>query len=279
MHYSRKRETRASFLLACVLAVLFSCADRVSRIADPPQVGPPNLVSHDFNDGTFGPYINVWDDGDIDFPDDPTASGRGKVARQIFNPVQGGAGVQSSDDTDLAYNRSTLHVRYSETIWMKGDVYIPYAGSTIKANHNRKLIDYTGAGSGGIHTRVTLHRRDMKLMVSIVDWMNGSVKETISEWTGITLADNTWHTIEVRMTTNSADNVRDGVLEIYMNGSSTPTYARTTGLGWITEKYPGGSFFSYFYAGSQLTVDPDEPVYSEYRYWDNVAFSSTRIGQ
>jgi hypothetical protein len=199
MRYSRKRETRASLVLACVLAALFSCAD--SRIVDLPPIwdGLPNVVAHDFNDGTLGPFVNVWEDNGIDFPSDHTESGRGKVARQIFSPTQGTAGVQSSDDTDLAYDRSANRVRYNETIWMRGDVYIPYAGSSIRADHNRKLIDYTGAGIGGIHTRVTLHRRDMRLMVSIVDWMNGSLRETISEWSGITLADNVWHTIEVRM--------------------------------------------------------------------------------
>jgi hypothetical protein len=244
----------------------------------PPATPPPGGVSHDFNDGTMGPFVNVWEDGGIDFPNDPTGSGRGKVARMHYSLQQGNPGVQSSDDTDIAYNRSGSRVRYNETIWMRGEVYLPYSGSAIHANHNRKLIDFTGAGTGGIHTRVTLHRRDMKLYVSIVDWMGGSVRETISEWSGITLADDTWHKIEVRLTTNSADKVRDGILEIYMNGSSTPAYSRTTGLGWITEAFPGGTFFSYFYLGSQLTVDPNEAVYNEYRYWDNVAFSPSRIG-
>ena len=90
------------------------------------------------------------------------------------------------------------------------------------------------------------------------------------------MADDTWYTIEVRMTTNSVDNVRDGILEIYLNGSATPNYRRDTGLGWITEKFPGGSFFSAYFVGFQLTIDAGDPAYIDWRYWDNVSFSTTR---
>lgn len=239
-------------------------------------VVPPNIRSHNFNDGTLGALVNPWDVG-VDFPDDPTRSGHGKVARILYDPAQ--AVAQSSEERGFGYQSGADHVRYGRTIWFRGEVYLPSAGSTLKANHNRKLLDFLGTGPNGSPAGMVVHRRDMMLYLSCMDWMNGSLQETVFESTGITLADDTWYTIEVRMTTNSADNVRDGVLEIYMNGASTPTYSRTTGIGWITEVYPGGTYFNWFGVGYQLTVDAGDPVYTEYRYWDNVAFSTTRIGR
>jgi hypothetical protein len=256
-------------LIAYVLAALPGPSGLATVAAAPSS----HIRSHNFNDGTLGPYINPWETG-IDFPNDPTRTGHGKVARILYNPTK--AKHQSSQDRGFGFES---RLRYGQTIWMRGQVYLPYAGSSTKANHNRKLVDFVGSGQRGIHTRMTLHRRDMVLYVSVVDWMTGSLRETLAESTGIRLPDNTWLTIEVRMTTNRADNIRDGVLEIYINGASTPSYSRGRGLGWITEKYPGGSFFSWFAIGSQLTVDAGDPVYREYRYWDNVAFSTTRIGR
>jgi hypothetical protein len=236
-----------------------------------PPVPPPNpdrdtgavLAFHDFDDGTLGPYTNPWASG-IDFPTDPTGSGRGNVARLRFAPSSGG-----SMERAVTYNGSPL--RYGATMWMKGDVYLPSSAGG-NPSHNRKLIDFQGAGN----PRMTLHRRDGVLRLSIVDRMNGSEQEVVATTTGISLADNTWHTIEVRITTNSADNVRDGVVEIYMNGSATPTYRHDTGIGWITERHPGGSYFDTYLTGFQLTVDSGDPAYAEYRYWDNISFSTTR---
>ena len=237
-------------------------------------VVPPNLSFHDFNDGTRGPYAHT---ADVDFPDDPTGSGRGKVARMFYNPTQ--SPLQSSNDEYIVYDAGATHLRYGATIWMKGEFNIPYAGTAVKAGHHRKLIDYWGAG-----VRMTLYRADaysgqLRLWLSCVDWMNGSSQETVSEVTGINLADDTWYTIEVKMVTNSADNVRDGVVEVYINGAASPSYTRKTGLGWITEKYAGGSYCNYYRAGEQLTSDAGHPIYTEYRYWDNVAFSTSRIGR
>ena len=123
---------------------------------------------------------------------------------------------------------------------------------------------------------MTLHRRGGDLRLSVVDWMNGSEQEVIATSTGLSLSDDTWYTIEVRMTTNSADNVRDGILEVYLNGAASPNYRRDTGLGWITEKFSGGSYFRTYLVGFQLTVDSGDPAYSEFRYWDNLSFSDGR---
>jgi hypothetical protein len=237
-------------------------------------VVPPNLSFHDFNDGTTGPYAHT---ADVDFPDDPTGSGHGKVARMFYNPTQDL--LQSSNDEYIAYDAGATHIRYGATIWMKGEFKIPYAGTAVKAGHHRKLIDYWGAGVRMTLYRAVAYSGQLRLWLSCVDWMNGSSQETVTEVTGINLADDTWYTIEVKMVTNSADNIRDGVVEVYINGAASPNYTRNTGLGWITEKYSGGSYFNNYRVGVQLTSDAGQPLYTEYRYWDNVGFSTSRIGR
>lgn len=221
------------------------------------------LASSDFNDGTLGPFRNPWSAG-IDFPDDPTGSGRGKVARIRYAP-------RSGDSQERAFAYMGRRLRYGSTIWMKGEVYLPSGLGSYDPNHNRKLLDYQGGG-----VRMTLHRRDGELRVSIVDWMNGAERETIAEGTRIRLSDNQWHGIEVRLTTNSADDRRDGILELFMNGARQPTYRRSAGLGWITEKFRGGSYFDTYLVGFQLTIDAGRPAYEESRYWDNVSFVTAR---
>jgi hypothetical protein len=229
---------------------------------------------HDFNDSTLGDFHNPWGTS-IDFPQDPTNSGRGRVARVFYAPTT----ANTSDDKGFGYNSGTDHIRYGRTIWFKGDLYFPSSGSAHRRADNRKLLYYSGTGANMI-----LARRDdgagPELDFYADDYMNGSLQETAYSRTGIVLNDDTWYTLEVMIQTNSRDNVRDGVVEIYINGESTPRFRRTTGLGWITDNpaYPGGTYFKWFLVGAQLSINyPTDPLYTEYRYWDNFAFSSTRL--
>ena len=239
----------------------------VPSVPPPPQ--PALLASADFETGslTGTGFSNPWGSG-LDFPTDPTGSGKGRVARLSYSPSSGG-----SMERAIVYVGPDM--RYNQTLWMRGYVYFPTGPAPFNAAHNRKLIDYQGRCA-----RMTPHRLGStgELKVSIVDCMNGSEQEVMDPSTGIFLASDAWHLIELRITTNSAENVRDGVLEIYMNGSVTPTYRLASGLGWITEKGSGPSFFNTFIVGFQLTINSGDPVYQEYRYWDKVAFANTRIG-
>lgn len=231
------------------------------------QQTPPLLASADFDDGTLGStFTNPWGTG-LDFPTDPTNSGKGRVARFTYAPASGG-----SVERALAYVSPPM--RYNQTLWMRGYVYFPTGASPYNAAHNRKILDYQGRCA-----RVTPHRvGNGDLKVSIVDCMNGTEQEVMDPSTGIVLANDTWYLLEMRITTNSADNLRDGILEIFINGSPTPNFRQATGLGWITEKGTAPSFFNTYLIGFQLTINGGDPVYSEVRYWDKVAFATTRIG-
>ena len=72
--------------------------------------------------------------------------------------------------------------------------------------------------------------------------------------------------------------MRDGVLEIYLNGAGSPTYSVPNGnIGVVTEA-GASAYLSSFLLGTQLSVVFTDPGYSEYRYWDNVAYSPSRGG-
>jgi hypothetical protein len=221
-------------------------------------------ATSDFSSGTLAPFTNPWGTN-IAVIADPTASGRGNVVELTYVCAS-----LDSNERAVTYTHPS-RLRYGQTIWMAGDLYIPTGFANQTLTDNRKLIDYQGGG-----VRMTLHVRNNDLRLSIVDWMNGTEQETIAETTGYTLNADTWYTLQVRMTTNSADNIRDGVLAVYANGASTPFYTRTTGLGWITEAFAGGSYFDTFLAGFQLTVS-GATGYTEKRYWDNITYASGRI--
>lgn len=251
--------------------IVASCEGRTDTVVVnvAPSVPPGQLLaSIDFNDSTRGVFTNPYGTG-FDMPNDPTASGRGRVGRFTYAPLSG-----QSMERAIVYIHPT-RIRYGQTIWMRARLYQPSGTGNYNAEHNRKLIDWQGGG-----VRMTLHRvgptRELKF--SYVDAVTGVEVERLDAATGIVLADNQWHTIEVRMTTNSADGVSDGILEVYMNGASTPTYSRTTSLRWITEGFTGGSYFQRFLTGFQLTINSGDPVYQDIRYWDDIAFSTTRIG-
>ncbi|MDQ6768467.1 MAG: Ig-like domain-containing protein [Gemmatimonadota bacterium] len=243
--------------------------------------GPNAIAFHDFNDGKPGPFSYSGSDVTaIDYPADPTDSGRGKVNRIRYHPRDG----LSSNDINMEL-LTAHHYRYGETIWFKGDVYIPSTlsdGVTQKtASQNldtRKLIDYF---SPPPMPRLILERTNGLLKYFVCQIEDDGQFHTDITWgsTGITLLNDTWYTIEVRLTLNSADGVKDGVLDVYINNpGAVPNFHLTSGISPITEKN-GGSYFNSFRYGTQTTTYSGEAAYSEYRYWDNVGFSTTRMGQ
>ncbi|MEW5926214.1 MAG: hypothetical protein AB1941_01885 [Gemmatimonadota bacterium] len=223
---------------------------------------PPDLASDDFDNQALGAGLsNPWGGGiDYIFRD-------GKWwARLYYAPAVG-----LSHELAVKFT-SPAPLRYGATIYSRAEFNLPLSADA--ETHNRKLLDWQGAG-----VRMTLNRQGTDLRWSMVDWMGGSEAE-IAGSTGIILPSDTEFVIETRMTTNSADGVRDGVLEVWVwvGGVLFAAWSKDTDLGWITENYPGGSYFSGFMTGFQLTIPAGATAYTEHRYVRRIAFSSTRIG-
>lgn len=243
---------------------------------------PPNIVFHDFEDGTDGPF-SVFGDagpGNFTYPNDPTPRAQGKVGAILYTPAQAGGGGQSSEDGYFHHDMGVGGAfRYGRELWFDFKIYIPDPGSTLKDNHNRKLAEVQGDNAPDL--RMTLHRDDYgMLMLSCVDYMQGFSAEIFDFPTGILLPHSQWHRLTGKLVTNSADNVRDGKIFLYKEQAFEPVYQRTRNIGWITDhpNLPGGSRIRQLHIGTQLTVDGGDPVYNESRYFDDIGWSTSMIG-
>ncbi|MDP9203231.1 MAG: Ig-like domain-containing protein [Gemmatimonadota bacterium] len=266
-----------------------------------------DMAASNFDDGTLGAYLSGHITSQTEVVDDPTHSGRGKVAQIKFQPIQSNL----SDDQYLQYRTYDAgKIRYGRTIWFKGEVYLPtnpFNDPNWRPDEGRKILDWQGQSDDGWTSggaRWVLYQQldnqtgthnILKISSQSPNLVQSLYYELAPQ---INLQFDSWHTIEVKMVTNSADGVHDGSLAFYIdNPSDTPTWTTVgaigygpsggttpTGLYWITESWAPldshgipvvGSYFNDLKVGSQYSSALLAP---EYRYWDNVAFSTTRIG-
>ena len=268
-------------------------------------VGPPNLAFHDFNDGTRGPFSSfATATQQPDFPDDPTGSGRGKVARIYYAPTLANRSAEG-------YVNWRAHdvgkIRYGRTIWFKGEFFLPtnpLSDPNWRASDDRKILDWQGQSDDGYTlggARWFINRSldyniantyDVSLLVEARTTVNGvdqgATVAYFAQFARNQVTYDTWHTLEVRMITNSADGVHDGSIAFWLdNRTAMPTFETPHTLYFINEAWAPnglggvpvvGSYFNDLRQGSQLTNLSPLALNTEYRYWDNIAFSTTRIG-
>jgi hypothetical protein len=268
-----------------------------------PPVPPQGVLAfHDFNDGTQGPF-NISSGTKVDFPDDPTNSGHGKVARLLFGPVES----NRSDEEYVSYlAHDSLKIRYGRTIWFKGDVYLPsnpLNDPNWRPTDLRKILDWQGASDDGwtgggarwILTKGFDNQTNQPCLSITVEHQTtlGGLQQPNTEQYFAQFAQDKfgfdqWHTIEVRLITNSADGVPDGSLAFWLdNNTDTPDFVTPSTLNFINESWAPlgrdglprvGSYFNALEVGSQLSNASPLPLNQEYRYWDNISFSTTRLG-
>lgn len=256
-------------------------------------VGPPNLAFSDFNSGALlnsssTPYFYAYPPADLDFPDDPTGSGRGKVARLHY--------VRASTSTPADVNRSLTYVHkvgWGETMYFKGDFYCPISdfnqplqgtGRKLLYWQQHPISDKYGAGRAYFMV-LGIAAPDMSSPGKLGIW-NGNSDGTLDYPYFFTPAGNTWYTLEVRLTNQSAPGVADGIVTVWVNGNQVYNNSHLAWVpaSWIGAPVPGGNgtpldaadlYFEHFQIGDQVNA---AALYDEYRYWDNIAFSTGRIG-
>jgi hypothetical protein len=174
-------------------------------------------------------------------------------------------GIHYDHRVNLAFGYDHT-LRFGDEIWLRARLYLPTPPADV--NQNRKLIDFQGPNG----QRSILHAWGHELRYTAT--YNG-VEDTESghshanRATGIQIPFDQWITLEVHHKINSAPGVRDGVLEIYVNGEPTPS------LRWTDMMWPNtGYYFNWLEIGSQV----NNGGLDEWRYWDDVAFSTKRIG-
>jgi hypothetical protein len=248
-------------------------------------VALPYLVSHNFNDGTVGPFVNGGG-GDLDFPDDPTNSGsRGKVARfHYLRPTTDGSSHDVNRNIEYWHDQ-----RYGQSMFFKGDFYIPVDDSGNGATQRKLLyffphVDnkYGGVGSRTFWTVITVQSNILVLDVTGMRQDNTNTGFAVPLGT---VAGRRWYTLEIEQRMNSSISATDGIVRVWLDGVQVyeNTAVTWTDPNWLGNPVvgtglvldPADVYFQRFDFGDQVN---STYAYDEYRYWDNVAFSSTRIG-
>lgn len=248
----------------------------------------PATISASFDDGTIGGF-GKWESspGKISVIDDPTGSGRGKVARLRYGPVAARSTTHGADDnTSLT---TQIAQRWGETIFFKGDYYINVAdlGPQGEPTTQRKFIyfkshedwsKYPTTGGHRFRTRVMGFGPDL-VLDSFFEPRPGEsdTYRTLAKFPNV-LEPRKWFTLEVQQTMESALGAGDGIIRVWKDGVLLfeKTTMRFTYAGW-TDQSVDDMYFETFLVGQQ--VNTLTLAYDEDRYLDNVSFSSQRIGR
>jgi hypothetical protein len=99
-----------------------------------------------------------------------------------------------------------------------------------------------------------------------------------------------WYTLETQVSFETSIGAGDGIFRVWLDGVLiySITDMRLTDPAWIGIPIPGGNatpyeladcYLRYVYVGEQVNLSGYiQGTFDEYRYWDNVAFSTKRIG-
>jgi hypothetical protein len=250
-------------------------------------VSSPDLAAATFDDGTLGPFVYPWKT-ELDFPADPTGSGHGRVARFHY---QGGF---SDDNRAMEF---TYARKWAQPMYFKGEFYIPV--SDLGADFLlRKLVYWQSHNDYGKYTkngglasgRTVVHLRGTELFVDATyDPAASTGKSSDDVRTVASLATNLegnrWYTLEVYQKMESALGRADGTLQVWLDGklvfsNNTMTWSDPAWVGDMSNGVPftaSDIYFEHFLVGQQ--EQNNKGTFDEYRYWDNVEFSSRRIGR
>jgi len=240
------------------------------NVTSPGPTVVPNgaLASHDFEDGTLGPYWNPWGTA-IDVVPDPTGSGHGNVARFHY-------AAASADDNKALAPKSGFGVGLGDSVWFQGDFYLPADVNDEPVESMRKL-NYWGSINDGYHFReqfgmvLTLQGSQLEVSNTAVGPSNLPTEYT---YTPAFISKGVWHKLQVQLKVNSSFVAQDGILRIWLDG--VVVYDRTN-MRW-TDPLWSEDPATYKWEAWGIGYQMQSPSpYDEYRYWDNMVFSKTRI--
>jgi hypothetical protein len=245
-----------------------------------------DLASHNFDDGTIGPFSNVAG-VDLDFPNDPTNSGRGKVARFHYQ----GSNGDVNRAAQYRYPR-----RWGQPMHFKGEFYVPVSNIAL-GDMGRKLIYWQShkdhakyTTNGGLASGRTVVHFDGSTLVLDATYDpaagTGKSSDDVRTWAVIAtgLEGHRWYTLEVYQQMESAIGRADGILQVWLDGNlifdkNTMTWSDPAWVGNRSNSVPfeaSDIYFERFLVGQQVNWSG---TYDEYRYWDNVEFSTRPIGR
>jgi len=240
----------------------------VPSVITAPAPTSGTLPSHDFEDGTFGPYWNPWGTG-IDVIADPTGGGHGKVARMHYAAL-------SQDDNKALGPKTTFGIGLGDSVWFRGDFYLPATVNDQPGTSMRKL-NYWGSLNDGYHFKenfamvLTLQGSQLE----VTNWANGpSNLPSDYTYTPAFITKGQWHRLDIQLKVNSTFAAQDGILRIWLDGAIV--YDRTN-MRWTDPLWTEDpTTYKWEAWGIGYQMQSPSP-YDEYRYWDNLTFAKTRV--
>jgi hypothetical protein len=244
------------------------------KTATPGSFAAPNVASTDFESGNSGvflagvPPVNTGS-VNIDFVADPTGELTGTVARMRFQSGAGDGVV--ARDVKVKYTHATGY-GLGTTFYFRGHVVVPTPAADM-LNGQRKLF-YIQTQSNGADAFFFLKAEPaisggQTLKLEFPKYPTGNMAPSAGS-----IQFNTKHSIEVQITVNSSISLADGIVRVWVDGAMT--YEKT-------DAYPMRTLtkgnFKVFCFGDQCQASLSADIaFDEYRYWDNLAISTARIG-
>jgi hypothetical protein len=231
-----------------------------------------------FENGTTAPLVDtngsVTGNAYINVIADPTGQFGGKVSRISYTR----SSTTASADVNHAMQLPNSTTGLGQTLYWHGCVLIPTPASNMMGAQ-RKLIYWQRQRNDGdaffilkAEASVTVNGRPGQgLKIELPKLVTGNYVANVGllEYDKRTC-------IEVGTTVDTAPSAGDGAITIWINGAQT--WTRT---GTFTLMRAGTAPYAKFLVGDQLQSSPVDKsiLFDEVRYWDDVVFSRTRIGQ
>jgi uncharacterized protein YjdB len=220
----------------------------------------PDIAATDFSTGTSAPFTvasgSITGNVDLNIMPDPTGLMVGQVARIHY--------VRSSPAFSPDVNRALQYhhtVHHGETIFFRGRILIPTPAMNMMSAMRKLFYVQTGGPSSSF---------------CVIKADGQSLKAEITNSRLFRIGSISYgrpFSVEAQITANSAPGVPDGIFRVWLDGTLA---VDQTNVEWI-DPQSAGTNFSRFLFGQQTQMDA-ATTFDEYRYWDNIAMSTMRIG-
>lgn len=229
----------------------------VNTFQIPNSEGGTILAKADFENGTIGPFSHHGHSGRglYEIIPDPTGSGRGNVLHLIYlDPATGSSDTESYILWSPPQDKP---ITYGDTVYTSGEFYIVPNGYS----GNRKIWRYYVGEQGGAGSDITI-------------WISNTLRVEgagIYQNTEAPTPFGVWHKLEVQLTMNTAQGVKDGRFRVWLDGQQV-----------FDENFDplreGVGTLSSIRFGYQTQSTRDTVNLDDHRYWDNLTISRSRVG-
>jgi hypothetical protein len=255
---------RTTLLFCCLVAGAVAATREPSPLGAQNRFRRPDIAATDFESSHSAPFKagsgSTRGSANIQIIDDPTGQLDGKVASFHFarrNP-------NAAPDVDRAL-RFVESIPMGETVFVRGHVVVPEPPPAMRSAMRKLIYVQTGRASTSF---CVVRANGNRLFVEFT----GTGRPARVERAG-TFAFNTRQSLELQITLNSAPGLPDGVLRLWKDGTLV---LNLHDVNWINAASAHATFGRFLF-GQQTQADRSS-TFDEFRYWDNLAISHSRIG-